>query len=145
MVFNGPGSMGGSVSKVAVNVRAWPSSRRHIFDVGRIDRLQPALAQRLVDGARNEIVGHIVKDLFAEAFLDERRRHLSLSEAGNARLPAVAPCHAIDLSVDDVARNFDGDALLRFGEIGEFGFHYWIIPCGGAPSRQQTSIVRIDR
>jgi hypothetical protein len=31
------------------------------------------------------------------------------------------------LRVDDVARNFDGNAFLGFTQIGEFGFHRLIL------------------
>ena len=31
--------------------------------------------------------------------------------------------HAIDLRVDDVARDFDRDLLLRLADVLEFGFH----------------------
>ena len=105
-----------------------PFVERHILHVGRVDRLEAALAQRLVDRARDEVVRDVVENLLAESLLDEGRRHLALAESGNARLPAVAAGHAIDFCVDDVARNFDGNALLGFSEIGEFGFHYRIIP-----------------
>ena len=97
---------------------------RHVLHVRRVDGLEAALAQRFVDGARNEIVRDVVENLLAEPLLDERRRNLALTESGNARLPAVAARHAVDLGVDDVAGNFDGDALLGLAEIGEFGFHY---------------------
>ncbi len=124
--------MGGSVSNVAVNVSACPSSSAHVLHVGRVDGLEAALAQRFVDRARNEVVRDVVENLLAESLLDEGGRNLALAESGNARLPAVAAGYAIDLRVDDVARNFDGNALLGFTEIGEFGFHYRIIPFGSA-------------
>ena len=119
-----PGSIGGSVSNVAVNVNACPSSSADVLHVGRIDRLEAALAKRLVDGARNQVVRDIMKDLLAEAFLDEGRRNLSLAETRNASLAAVAARDALDLRIDNVARDLDGDALLGLTEIGEFGFHY---------------------
>ena len=71
---------------------------RHILDVGRIDRLETALAQRLVYGARNEIVRDVVKDLVAEPLLDESRRDFALAESGNARLTAVAARDSVDFA-----------------------------------------------
>ena len=100
---------------------------RHVLHVWRVDGLQAALAQHLVDGARDQIVRDVVKNLLAEPLLDERRRNLALAEPRYARLPAVAAGYAIDFGVDDVAGNFHGNALLGFSEIGEFGFHYRII------------------
>ena len=111
-VSSGPGSIGGSVSNVAVKVSACPSSSDDVLHVGRVDRLEAALAQRLVDRAGNQIVRDVVENLLAETLLDERRRDLALPEARNAGLPAVAARDAIDLRIDDVARNFDGDAFL---------------------------------
>ena len=99
---------------MAVKVSACPSSSDDVLHVGRVDRLEPALAQRLVDRARNQVVRDVVENLLAEPLLDEGRRHLALAESGNARLPAVAARDAIDLRIDDVAGNFDGDALLGF-------------------------------
>ena len=106
---------------------------RHVLHVRRVDGFQAALAQHLVDGARDQIVRDVVKNLLAEPLLDERRRNLALAEPRYARLPAIAAGYAIDFGVDDAAGNFHGDALLGFTEIGEFGFHYRIIPSACAP------------
>ena len=96
---------------------------RDVLDVRRVDRLDAALLQRLVDGARNQVVHHVVEDLVAEPLLDDRRRHLAGTEAGDARLLGVALGDAIDLGVDDVARDLDREVLLRLADVGEFGLH----------------------
>ena len=72
----------------------------HVADVGRVDRLEAALAQRLVDGARNQVVRDVVQDLVLEALLDDAGRCLSRPEAGHPRLPGIVPRDAIDLGVD---------------------------------------------
>ena len=63
-----------------------PSSTDDVADVGRVHRLDAALAQRLVDRARDQIVRDVVKDLLAEALLDDVGRRLARAEPGNARL-----------------------------------------------------------
>ena len=60
---------------------------RDVADVGRVDRLDAALAQRLVDRARDEIVRDVVEDLILEALLDDAGRRLARPEAGDR-----APC-----------------------------------------------------
>ena len=57
----------------------------HVADVRRVDRLDAALAQRFVDGARDEVVRDVVQDLVLEALLDDARRRLARPEAGDAR------------------------------------------------------------
>ena len=96
---------------------------RDVLDVRRVHRLDAALLQRFIDGARNEAVHHVVEDLLLEPLLDERGRHLAGPEAGNARLLGVALGDAIDLGVDDVARDLDREGLLRVADVSEFGFH----------------------
>ena len=41
-----------------------------VADVGRVDRLDAALLHRIVHGARNQILRHVVEDLILEALLD---------------------------------------------------------------------------
>src|SRR6202011_3162104 len=69
---------------------------RHVADVGRVDRLHAALAQRVVDGAGNELVRDIVENLILVALLDHARWRLAGPEAGNARLPGIVPGDALD-------------------------------------------------
>ena len=84
----------------------------------------------------------VVKDLFAEALLNKVGRYLAGSKSGDPRLPAVTFRHAFDLRVDDIAGNFDGDAFLGLGEIGEFGFHNCSITFRRTSNvERQTSIV----
>jgi hypothetical protein len=68
-----------------------------------------------------------VEDLFAEPFLDERRRHFARTEPRNARLAAVASRDAIDLRIDDVAGYLYSDAFLGLTDVGEFCFHFSIL------------------
>src|SRR5712691_11559531 len=62
-------------------------------------------------------------DLLAEPLLDDVGGDLAGTEAWQPRLLRVAPGDAIDLRVDDVARDLDGDLLLRLAEVLEFGLH----------------------
>jgi hypothetical protein len=94
-----------------------------VADVGRVDRLQSFLAQRIVDGARNQIVRDVVQDLVLEALLDHARRRLAGAEAGHARAARVVACDAIDLAVDDFGRDLDAHRLARRVDVGEFGLH----------------------
>ena len=101
-----PGSNGGTVSNDAVKVSGWPSSTVTSRTSGVSTGSTPALAQRVVDRARDEVVRDVVKDLILEALLDDARRRLAGTEAGNARLARVVARDAIDLGVDDVAAGF---------------------------------------
>ena len=83
----------------------------------------PALAQRIVDRARNQIVRDVVEDLILEALLDDARRRLAGPEAGNARLARVVARDAVDLGVDDIAGNLDAQVLARLVDVDELGFH----------------------
>ena len=50
---------------------------RDVPDIGGVDRLDAALLERLVHGARDEIVHHVVQDLIAVALPNQLGRHLS--------------------------------------------------------------------
>ena len=54
---------------------------RDVADVRRVDRLDAALAQRVADRARNQIVRDVVQDLILEALLDDAGRRLARAEA----------------------------------------------------------------
>ena len=77
------------MSNDAVKVSGWPSSIDDVAHVRRVDGLHAPLAQRIVDGARDQIVRDVVKDLLLEALLDDARRRLAGPEAGDARLARV--------------------------------------------------------
>ena len=94
-----------------------------VADVGRVDRLDAALAQRLVDGARDQTVRDVVQDLVAEPLPDDLGRHLARPEAGNPRRLAVVARDLVDLGVDDGAGDFDDEVLLRVADVDELGFH----------------------
>ena len=111
------------VSNDAVNVSGWPSSTVTSRTSGVSTGFDAALAQRLVDRARNQIVRDVVEDLLLEALLDDARRRLARAEARDARLARVVARDAIDLGVDDVARDFDAQVLARLVDVDEFGFH----------------------
>ncbi len=51
------------MSKDAVKVSGSFSFDAHVADVRRVDRFDAALPQRIVDGARNQIVRDVVQDL----------------------------------------------------------------------------------
>ena len=94
-----------------------------VADVGRVDRLDPALAQGLVDRPGDQAVRHVVKDLIAESLPDDLGRHLARAEAGNARRLAVIARYFVDLGVDDGAWNLDHEILLRLADVYEFSLH----------------------
>ena len=123
IVLRSPGSNAGTVSNEAVKVSGWPSSIVDVADVGRVDRLEPLLAQRIVDGARDQVVRDVVKDLVLEALLDDARRRLARPEAGDARLARVVARDAVDLGVDHIGGDFDAHGLARLVDVGKFGFH----------------------
>jgi hypothetical protein len=66
-----------------------PFLDRHVAHVRRVDRFHSAFAQRIVDRARNQVLGHVVEDLILEALLDDARRRLAGAEAGDPRLPGI--------------------------------------------------------
>ncbi len=82
----------------------------------------PRSLQRLFHRSRNEPVHHLVEDLLAEPLLDDRRGHLARPEPGDLDL-LIALGDAIDLCVDNGAVDLDGDGLLGFADVGEFGLH----------------------
>ena len=94
-----------------------------VLDVGRVDRLDAALAQRLVDRARNQAVRDVVEDLVAKALAHDLGRHLAGPEAGNPRRLAVVARDLVDLGIHDVAVDLDDEVLLGVGDVYEFGFH----------------------
>ncbi len=51
-----------------------------VLDVRRGDRLEAALAQRLADEPRNQVVRDVVQDLVLVALPDDGRRHLARPE-----------------------------------------------------------------
>ena len=59
---------------------------RHLAHVGRVDRLQPLLAQRVIDRTRDQIVRDVVEDLILEALLDDARRRLAGRNPGTRAL-----------------------------------------------------------
>src|SRR5262249_366900 len=95
----------------------------HVADIGRVDRLDAALAQRIVDRARNQIVDDVVENLILVALLDDARRRLARAEPGNAGLARVVARNAIDFRGDDVVRDFDAQVLARVVDVEELGFH----------------------
>ena len=60
---------------------------RDVADIRCVHRLHPLLAQRVVDGTRDEVVGDVMEDLILEALLDHTRGRLAGAESRNARLP----------------------------------------------------------
>ena len=96
----------------------------HVGDVGRVHRFDAALGERFFDRLGNQPVHHVVVDLVAEALLDHRGRGLAGTETGQARLARVALRDAIDLGIDEVARDLDGEGLLGVGNVYEVGFHW---------------------
>src|SRR5207247_774787 len=95
----------------------------HVADVRRVDGLNPALTQRIVHGARHQFVRHVVKNLIFEALLDDTRRRLSGTKAGNPRAARIAFGNPVDLGVDDVAGDLDAHVLARVVDVYEFSLH----------------------
>ena len=100
-----------------------PLVNRDVGDVGRVHRLDAALGERRFDSLGDHPVHHVVVDLIAEPLLDDRRRRLARTEAGEAGLPRVALGDALDLRIDEIARDLDGEGFLRIGNVYEVGFH----------------------
>src|SRR6185436_17358709 len=92
------------------------------------DRLHPALPQRVVDGAGDEVVREVVEDLALVALLDDARRRLARTEARHARLLRVVARNPIDTLVDDVGGDFDLQALLGLVDVCELCFHVRNLP-----------------
>src|SRR6185503_1274292 len=105
---------------------------RDVLDVRRVHRLDTALLQRFIDGARNQAVRDVVEDLLLEPLLDQRGRHLAGPEAGDARLLGVALGNAIDLGSHDIDRDLDREGLLRGADVSELGLHrgLWALGLG---------------
>ena len=95
----------------------------HVADVGRLDRLETALPQRVVDRARHQLVHDVVEDLVLEALLDDPRRHLARPEARDARGLAVVARHPIDLGIDRAAVDLHDEVLAGLADVDEFGLH----------------------
>src|SRR5205823_3940489 len=95
----------------------------HVADIGRVDRLESFLAQRVVDGARDQVVRDVVQNLILEALLDDARRRLARTKSGHARFPGVVARDAVDLGADDLAGDLDAHVLARRVDVDEFGLH----------------------
>ena len=96
---------------------------RDVADIGRVDRLDAALAQRVVDGARNKVVRDVVKNLILEPLLDDARRRFAWPETRNLRAPRVVARHTIDFGRDHVLRDLHAHVLARLVDVDEFRFH----------------------
>ncbi len=94
-----------------------------VADIGSVDRLDAAFAQRLVDGTGDEAVCHVVQNLIAEALPDHLRWHLAGPEARNPCRPAVVAGDLVNLGVDHRARDFDDQVLTGVADVYEFSFH----------------------
>ena len=107
-----------------------PLFNRNVPHVGRVDRLHAALAQRIVDGAGNQIVRDVMQDLILVALLDDAGRRFARPEARHAHLAGVIGGDAINLRVDHVARNLDAHILARLVDVSELGFHRRLVSEG---------------
>ncbi len=91
--------------------------------VRRVDRLHALLPQRILDGARNQIVRDVVQDLILVALLDDAGGRFARPEAGHARFARVVGGDAIDLGGDYITGDFDAHIPARRVDVDEFGFH----------------------
>ncbi len=96
---------------------------RDVANVRGVNRFHAPFPQRVVDGPRDEAVRDIVQDLILEALLDDARRRLAGTEAGNPRLARIVARNAIDFRVHDVAGNFDPYVLACLVDVDQVGFH----------------------
>ena len=94
-----------------------------LADVRRTDRFEPLLTERGVDGTGHHLVRHVVENLVLVALADNPGGHLARTEARDARLARVVARDALDLGIDQVARDFNRQALAGFVDVDEFGFH----------------------
>src|SRR4029079_12910620 len=85
----------------------------HVADVRSVYRLDAPLAQRVVHGARDQVVRDVMEDLIAEALADDLRRHLAGTKARDPRGLAVIARDPVDLGVNHGAGNFDDQLLSR--------------------------------
>ena len=70
------------MSNDAVKVSGWPSSTVTSRMSGVSTGFDAALAQRLVHGARDQVVRDVVQDLLLEALLDDLGRRLAGRKPG---------------------------------------------------------------
>ena len=106
---------------------------------GRRDRLQAALLQRVADDLRDQVVRHLIQDLVAVPLLDDGRGHLAWTESRHG-FAAVALRHAVDLGVQDLGRDFEGQVLPGLGDLGELGLHCSIL--FGAAGQMERPVFR---
>jgi hypothetical protein len=116
-------------------------AERHIAVVGQRDRfeVEVRLAERLDGGLfvssaeafADQAVADVVGDVFAEAFLKEAAGGATDAEAGHGCRGAQFAVHLVELGVDAITGNRDGDFLLeragifdRDGEIGKVVFSF---------------------
>src|SRR5207249_12156780 len=100
-------------------------------NIRRIDRFHSALAQSLVDRARNQPMRDIVKNLIAKALAHDLRRDFSRTKPRHPGSTAVIARDLIYFRVDDRAWNLHDEILLGIADVDEFCFHFWIggVPC----------------
>jgi len=96
---------------------------RDVLHVRRVDRLHPPLAQHLVDGARNQVLGHVLQDLRHEALADDLGRHLARPEARQLQRARVAVRDALNLFFDDLRWNLDDEGLLSNADVRVLDLH----------------------
>ena len=100
-----------------------PFFDRDVAHVGHVDRLDAALPQRVLDGARDEIVRDLMEDLLFEPLPDDAVGRLAGPEAGQTRLARIVADVTVDFRIDHVAWDFDAHVLPRFVHVDELGLH----------------------
>ena len=88
-----------------------------------------AFTERFLDGLWDQVVRHFVQDLFSEPLLNYFGRNLTRPEAGYFGTAPEIACDTVDLSVDDLTRDFYGNFFLRITDVGELGLHVFTLRC----------------
>jgi hypothetical protein len=94
-----------------------------VADVGRVHRLDALLAQRVVDGPRNQLMGHVMQDLLPKPLADQPLGNFSGTEPGNARGLRVVARNPVDLGIHLVAGDLHVQVLARFVDVDELCLH----------------------
>jgi hypothetical protein len=117
---------------------------RQVADVGRVDRVERPLAERVVEQPGHELVRHVVQDPVAEPLPDDRGRRLARAEPGHAGRARVVARHAGDLGLDRVGGDLEHDLLLGRADVDDLCLHERCRVAGGGATRVARSACRQD-
>ena len=94
-----------------------------VLKIGLVDGIELRLGQRFPVNVGDQVLGDLTAHVVGEVDLDERARHVTLPESGQARLLLHAPVGALPFLLHDVDRRLDGQSPLASFDRFDRDFH----------------------